>query len=196
MLEPNPTPLPEALTASEVEALCTAARLFGDLLLTELDEHRLAWLRLPEVGGHLAHLGVDLPGDDTGVDELASQFHRAFLAPDRGGAPLVASLWTEGRYEGSQAARIRDLAAAASVQFHRQAVRGAPVDHLGVVLHLWAATATRAPRVADDLAATHLSWSEAPLARLGGEESFGFYASVARATQDLVKLLRRTSVAR
>ena len=82
-------------------------------------------------------------GGQLTVEQLAVEFHRTSLAPDRGGAPLVASLWTEGRYEGSQAARIRDLAAAASVEFHREVVRGAPIDHLGVILHLWAATAHR-----------------------------------------------------
>jgi len=181
--------------AAETAALAHTAKLFGDLLLRELTAEQLAGLRAPEAAAALDAVGVDLPpavdGDDVRrqLDELAAEYHGAFIAPHGGGAPPIASLWTEGRYEGAVAARIRVLAQSAVVDFDAESARGAPVDHLGALLHLWAATSERAPWVAHEIAAQHLAWTDEPLGRVAAS-GCGFYANVARATGALVAVLR------
>ena len=152
--------------SQEVASLAGAARLFGDLLLHEITAASIRALQEPTPNELLRSVGVDVPadvgaradGDATPefLDELASQYHAALLAPTGGGAPPVASLWIEGRYEGQIVARIRELARSAALEFGEDAARGAPVDHLGVLLHLWAASAERAPWVSDELARDHL----------------------------------------
>ncbi|QDV08813.1 Chaperone protein TorD [Planctomycetes bacterium Poly30] len=182
--------------SQEVASLAGAARLFGDLLLHELTPESLRALREPGPSELLRSVGVDVPvGADATpefLDELAAQYHAALLAPTGGGAPPVASLWIEGRYEGHIVARIRELAKSAALDFGPEAARGAPVDHLGALLHLWAASVERAPWVSDELAKEHLGWTNAPLAQM--EKRGGFYGSVATATADLVRLLRSTTV--
>ncbi len=184
----------DPVSTQERRALAGVARLFGDLLLRELDADRLERLREPELAAQLLSLGVVVPpaasqDDPDELDRLAAGFHSAFLAPDRGGAPLVASLWTEGRYEGTAAARIRALAEAAAVEFDRDMARGAPIDHLGVLLLLWAQTIERAPSVADEIATQHLAWSEAPLNRLAAAGATSFYPSLAGAAAAFVRTL-------
>ena len=114
------------------------------------------------------------------------------LRPDGGGAPPIASLWTEGRFEGDIARRTRELAESAALEFGAEAARGAPRDHLGSLLHLWAASVERAPWVADELAEQHLAWADAPLRRVAG--GGGFYGRVAAATLSLLEELRGTRV--
>ena len=68
--------------------------------------------------------------------------------------------------------RLRELAKSAALEVDPDAVRDAPVDHLGNVLHLWAACIDRAPWVSNELAAEHLAWADAPPARV--EDAGGF----------------------
>jgi TorA maturation chaperone TorD len=182
---------------SETESLAAVARLFGDLLLAELDTGRLRRLQDPAAREALGALGVSVPevdpADEGALDELAAEYHAAFLRPEGGGAPPIGSLWTEGRYEGALASRVRELARSAAVDFDRGAARDAPVDHLGCMLHLWAATSERAPWVADELAAEHLGWADAPLARV--VEGGGFYGELAGALRGLLHELRATRLA-
>ena len=121
-----------------------------------------------------------------------TEYHAALLAPTGGGAPPVASLWSEGRFEGQVVARLRTLAESAALDFGSEAARGAPVDHLGVLLHLWAVCVERAPWVSNELATDHLAWAEAPLRRMARRG--GFYGSVAAATSQLVVVLQGTRV--
>ena len=162
------------------------ARLLGGLLLHELTVERLEELSAPELRAALSEVGIELPAsaDRAVVDQLAAEFFEAFVQPQHGG-PLVQSLWTEGSYEGDTTVTVRKLAEAAAVDFDRRAARGAPVDHLGSLLVLWAATRTRAPQVAERLAQDHLAWSLGPLERLA--TGSGFYAGVARATAGFVR---------
>lgn len=191
-----PQPGAEPSTAAgDTESLAAAASLFGDLLLAELDAARLGVLREPERAAALVALGVEVPtgeGEEL-LDELAAEFHGAFLRPADGGAPPVGSLWTEGRYEGQLAARIRELGEAAAAEFGNEAARGAPVDHLGSVLHLWALASSRAPWVADELAGQHLAWAAAPLAQAARRG--GFYGQVASACGRLVACIGETRLA-
>lgn len=186
----------ESIGEEEVAALAHAARLFGDLLLFELDADGLAKLQAPELREALEGLGVEVPGIDAAtpegaraLEELAAAFYAALLSPT-GGAPPIASLWLEGRYEGEAAARVADLAALAGIDYDPGAARSAPIDHLGSILILWAEAAGRAPEVADVLASDHLAWAERPLTRMAAGD--GFYASLAAATRELVEALAAT----
>ena len=182
--------------------LMGAARLFGDLLLAELTPESLRALQEPEALAALTALGVAVPEEvDPPLelfDELAAEYHAALLAPTGGGAPPVASLWIEGRFEGQIVSRLRTLAESAALNFGSEAARGAPVDHLGVLLHLWAACVDRAPWVSNEIGAEHLAWCDAPLRQMSqrgaGQGGGAFYASVARAVMELVSVLQTTEV--
>ena len=175
----------------DAAAWSAVAELLADLLLVELDAERLARLaRLddPAVRTALEAVGVSLPGDAAQLEELAADYYAAFVQPEHGG-PLVQSLWTSGTYEGESAAAIRRLATRAGLELDRTIARGAPPDHLGSILALWAATRVAQPQVADELERSHLTWALAPLGRVGR----GFYGDVARATSAFIELA--TSVA-
>ncbi|MEL6428210.1 MAG: molecular chaperone TorD family protein [Planctomycetota bacterium] len=153
-------------------------------MLVELDEARLARLAEPDVAAALAAVGVEVPDPASAdLDELAAEFHGAFLQPTSGGAPPVASLWTEGRFEGDAAARVRELAKSAAVDFDGVEARGAPIDHVGSLLHLWAATVERAPWVAEELAGVHIAAVAPALERVASTPDF--YGQVAQAVLGL-----------
>lgn len=186
----------DSIGEEEIAALAHAARLFGDLLLFELDAEGVAKLQAPDLRAALEGLGVEVPTIDAAtpegaraLEELAAAFYAALLSPT-GGAPPIASLWLEGRYQGEATARIADLAALAGIDFDAYNARSAPIDHLGCILLLWAEAAARAPEVADVLASDHLAWAERPLARIAAGE--GFYASLAAAARELVEALAAT----
>lgn len=169
------------MTPDRVEALRATARLFGRLFLFELDEDTRVQLVEPEFAAALGQVGISvapLEAPDA-LDALAVEFFEAFVQPQEGGPP-VQSLWTEGSYEGDAAASVRRLAEAVGVEFDRAAARGAPHDHLGCLLLLWAETREARPDVAERLEAEHLAWARAPLGRLAAGQ--GFYADVSRAT--------------
>ncbi|MFT5733216.1 MAG: TorA maturation chaperone TorD [Planctomycetota bacterium] len=178
----------------DLVALAGAARLFGDLLLHEVTVESLRAMQEPGPLALLASVGVVVPDasdpSQEFLDELASEYHAALLAPTGGGAPPVASLWIEGRFEGQIVSRLRVLATSAALEFGSEAARGAPVDHLGVLLHLWAASTERAPWVADEIAAEHLAWTHAPLQQMQGRG--GFYGGVAVAAAELVQVIKST----
>lgn len=187
----------EVLDPDEVNALAETARLFSGLLLFELDEKRLAMLGGEGMREALADLGVAVPrlappgpAREEQLAELGAQFYAALLAPTGRGAPPVASLWQEGRYEGAIVRTITDLAGMAGFDFDAGAARSAPIDHLGSLLLLWAEASERAPAVADVLAAEHLTWSIRPLDRI--TELGGLYGSLAAATRELVLTLGTT----
>lgn len=190
---------PDRLGASEARGPQRAlARLFGRLLLRELDAATYAELAQPELRTALGEASIELPADSSGdpgqaspelLDELAAQYFETFVQPREGG-PLVQSLWTDGWYEGDAAVTVSKLAQAARFDFDRGAARGAPRDHLGSILLLWAATDEAArehptiAEVASRLRAEHLSWACEPLARIAAGQ--GFYAGLAGATATLI----------
>ena len=187
------------LREEEVGELAHAARLFGELLLFELDEERFAWLEAPLLRRALLELGVELPRRSADpkqraavIETLAAEFYTTLLSPTYG-APPIASLWSEGRYEGEPAQRLRALAAAASIEFDARVARDAPIDHLGCVLLLWAHAAEHAPAVADALAVEHLAWAHRPLDRIAQGE--GFYAELAAALRSLIATLEEVRCA-
>lgn len=161
------------------EALAAAAWWVATLLLRELDGPGLDDLRREELAPSLAEAGIELPspGEEAAwLDERAADYHDLFLSPQ--GGPLVQSLWTEGRYEGTAAARVRQFAAAAGLELDGEAARGAAPDHLGCILRLWCLTRSSHPDLARELRLHHLAWARRPLVRMAG--SGGFYGGLAR----------------
>lgn len=169
-------------------SLATAARLFGRLLVRELDAQTLAELRQEPVRAALAALDVAVPGDDE-LDELGQRYFALFLHPD-GGSPPIQSLWERGQYDADPAARVRRIAAAAGLQLAPSA-RGAAPDHLGCLLLLWAELREARPDFAAQIAAHHFAWADAALQHSCSDE--GFYGAAARATVDLLRHVRATA---
>ncbi len=167
----------------ELEA---AAELLGRLLLHELDEGQRALLVTPEFAQALAEVGIDTHELTSAgnLDELAAQFFELFVQPQSGG-PLVQSLWVHGSYEGDCAVAVRKLSEAAGCEFDPAAARGAPHDHIGCIVLLWATLRESAPEAATRLQREHMAWAIAPLSRIG--EGSGFYAGVARAAVALLQ---------
>lgn len=174
---------------SERAALRAVAELIGQLLIKEVAAGDLARFRAPELTAALAEIGIELPeraDAERWLEERGADYHELFLRPETG--PLVQSLWTQGRYEGDAAVRVRQLAELAGVEYQPAAARGAAPDHLGSLLLLWAATDGRVQAVADEIASAHLDWATAPLRRV--ESADGFYGALASATAELVRALR------
>jgi len=169
-------------TAEGIADLVPAARLFGRLLVRELDADDLSSLRQEEVAAALLDLGVT-PPDPAAEPDLAAEYCALFLHPE-GALPPVQSLWTEGRYDGDAAVRVRSIAAAAGLS---PSPGGAPPDHLGCILVLWAELVDAREDLATLLARDHLAWAAtalAPAVRRGG-----FYGEVARAVVELTQVL-------
>ncbi len=179
-------------TAGPRPLLVALANLLGNLLLLEVDAALLGQLREPAIAAALAEWGISLPTPDeepVWIEDRAAEYHDLFLRPEAG--PLVQSLWTQGRYEGDAAVRVRALAEAAGAGFDARAARGAPVDHLGSLLLFWAACEGRVQPIADEIARQHLAWALPALKKLAGAP--GFYGSVALASEALLCEIGRSS---
>ena len=171
-----------------VDHLTAAARLFGRLLLRELDAATLEELRQDDVRLALAELDVAVPGDAE-VPALGQRFFELFLHPD-GALPPVQSLWHNGQYDGDPAAGVRRVAEAANLSMTDNA-RGAAPDHLGCVLLLWAELREPRPELAALLVQHHLAWAELALQHTLADD--GFYGAACRATLMFVRGLRTSS---
>lgn len=174
---------------SEAACLRAVANLLGRLLLHEVTADDLRELGAPALSAPLAELGFALPApaeEAAWLEERGADYHDSFLRPDTG--PLVQSLWTEGRYEGEVAVRVRQLAEHTGLEFQRGPARGAPVDHLGSLLLLWSECEGHSQAVADEIARAHLAWSLGPLETIAA--AGGFYGRLAAAAMRLVNTLR------
>lgn len=169
------------MTDDREEALRATARLFGQLFLFELDEETRAQLVAPEFAQALEQVGISVAPleEPEPLEQLAVEYFEAIVQPKLGGPP-VQSLWGEGTYEGQSAVAVRKLAVAAGVEFDRGAARGAPHDHLGCLLLLWAETKGTRPDVAERIEADHLDWARVPLSGLA-RSGKGFYPDLGRA---------------
>jgi len=170
---------------ASTDHLTAAARLFGRLLLRELDEPTLAELRQDDVRSALAELDVAVP-DDAELATLGQRYFELFLHPE-GALPPVQSLWRDGQYDGDPAAGVRRIAEAANLAMTDNA-RGAAPDHLGSVLLLWAELREPRPELATLLVQHHLAWAELALQHTLADD--GFYGAVCRATLSFVRELR------
>lgn len=166
-------------------ALAPVASLFGRLLVQEVDPPLLHQLRQPEMAAALAEVGITLPEDRPEaqlVEELAVEYCAAFVTPPEP-IPLVESLHEQGGYESEKVRALGELAEAAGVEYSREAARGAPRDHLGCILQLWAQVVDW-PEARVYLARQHMHWALPPLRRLACRG--GFYAQLANALLDLL----------
>ncbi len=175
MSEPETSAGAEGAPTPATDPRTFVARLFGRLLLRELDAESLAELRAPDVAGALAEAGVTLPESDD-LDELGAEFFQTVLQP-AGRPPLVHSLWREGKYDGDAAVDVRRVAEGLGLQLAAGA-RGAPPDHLGCLLTLWAELRDRDAEFAGKFASTHLAWVSKSSAPNAGP---GFYGDLLRA---------------
>ncbi|MEZ6197096.1 MAG: molecular chaperone TorD family protein [Planctomycetota bacterium] len=174
------------MSDTEGRRLAAAARLLGFLLQRELDEDAVAELRRGGVEPALEALGLALPpeGDTAALEALAAEYFERFVAP-RDTPPLVHSLAEGGGYEGEPAAGVRNVAAQLGVARDEDAARGAPVDHLGSELELWAEVRLRAPDQASDFARAYLAWSAPILRQQSGHG--GFYGRLSGVVAEFVE---------
>ncbi len=173
----------------EIVPLVASARLFGRLLVRELDVDTLGELARPGLRRALADVGVDVPGPER-LDDLAHEWLACFLHPEHT-APPVHSLFRDGGYSGDAAVAVREIARAAGLELAPGA-RNAPPDHIGCVLLLWAELAGRRPDLAALLAEQHMSWAERALQPTASRgRDFPFYGPVAGAAVALLRELRQ-----
>lgn len=168
--------------SDDATALVEPARLIGRLLVREIDAGMLAELTRGDVRDAIAGIGIDLPAS-ADFDALANEYFEALLHPTDG-FPPVQSLWQVGQYDGDSAVSVRSIAAAAAREIAPGA-RGAPPDHLGCILLLWAELFRERPELADRLRRDHLRWAIHALAPLAQRP--GFYGSVAAAAVALIR---------
>lgn len=171
---------------AERASLRALADLCGRLLLREANAADLELLRRPEVESAFAALGVDVPRGPTEVvlERLAHEYFETFLRPESGDPP-VASHWRSRQAGGDSAAAARRAAMAAGLEL----ARGAPADHLGNLLVLWARADEAAPEVAELLRSEHLAWGIDALQGRALDADAGFYSNLARATIGLLAQL-------
>lgn len=161
---------------SETRSLVAVAGLLGRLLIREVDEDLAAYLLESDARDCLLALGLDVARLQRGnLEELAADYFEAVVNP-QDHPPLVQSLCEDGRYESAAAAAVRQIAEAAGLELDRGLARGAPPDHLGVELLLWAELAERSPD-AREFVRRHLLWAREPLQAMAARG--GFYGGVA-----------------
>ncbi|MFK7741513.1 MAG: molecular chaperone [Planctomycetota bacterium] len=177
---------------SSTETLAATARLFGRLLVRELDAQTLEELQQSDVRNALAEVGIDVPQAEQ-LDELAHDWLSCFLHPESM-TPPVHSLYRHGSYDGDAAAAVRGIASTAGLEQAAGARNAAP-DHIGSILVLWAELTEQRPDLARLLAEQHTEWAEAALQPAIAEPDRAFYASVARATCELLPAIREHSSA-
>jgi TorA maturation chaperone TorD len=167
-------------------SLAPAARLFGRLFVRELDRNTLEELRAPAVHEALSAFGIEVP-DESELEALAERYCALFLYP-ADAPPPVQSLWQHGQFDGDAAQSVREIAAAAGRELAAGA-RGAPPDHAGCILLLWADLVGEQDELAARLVRDHLGWIREALRPVTGEA--GFYGAVARGAVALVEELQR-----
>lgn len=166
---------------SDRAALAPTVTLFARLLLRELDADLLTQLQHPDVAAALRDLEVGVPSPDE-LEALRADYADLFVLPQRG-APPVASLWLEGRYQGESTAALQRVTEATGYAFDGGAAQ-APKDHLGCLLLLWVAALEQDPALSRDLALQLQGWVPRALAQPAADG--GFYGQVARAVVALL----------
>ena len=177
------------VSCAENPNLRAAARVFGLLLLREVDDQLLEEFGSPELLQWFAQQGLPMPapGDKKAQDALAAEYFEALINP-KDATPPVHSLAIGGGYEGDPAAGIRRVAKELGAELSPEASRGAPVDHLGSELMLWSEIAARSPHSAPAFAKEFLSWAPAWCHARAGKTT-GFYHSLFRMTADFAGVI-------
>lgn len=166
----------------ELGSLVPPARLLGRLLVAEADASILRELERDDLRGALLELGIEVPPPDA-QESLGIEYFEAFLHPTDG-FPPIQSLWQNGQYDGDAAVSVRRIAAAAALEIAPGA-RGAPPDHIGCILLLWAELEGERRDLAECLRSDHLAW--APKALAPAIARGGFYGAVAKAAAALAQ---------
>ncbi len=176
----------EALTRGELSELAASARLLGTLLQRELDAELVGALRTAGLAPTLAGLGLHLPVEESPaeLDDLAAAYFDAFVSP-RHGHPPIQSLAEGGAYDGEPARAVGDLARQLGLERLGERAFGAPPDHLGSELELWAEIVERAPAHAAEFARAHLAWG-LPLLH-SREARAGFYGRLCAVTAAFIE---------
>ena len=171
--------------STDLDQWIPVAKLFGRLLVREIDDELLHVLQSEEISSALAELGLDtslLRAEKT--DDLAAEFFACFVCPTDH-PPLVQSLCQDGRYESNAAVSMKKIAESAGVELDTELARGAPIDQLGVQLLLWAELAERSTS-AEAFAKEHLAWAVKPLDQVAGGE--GFYSGLSQVVKSFIEL--------
>jgi len=167
----------DSSSRESINALGAVSTLLGHLLLKECDAELVAEFERRGLRPQMAALDLELPaaGDGEALEDLAAEYFQTFLNPSDG-FPLVQSLVEEGYYDGAAWQGLRETAKAAGVDYDVGAASGAPMDHLGSELLLWAELAGRDIEAANEFRSRHLLWALAPLQDIPAE---GFYGALA-----------------
>lgn len=170
----------------ETAGMARAGHLLGLLWLREIDRSWAAELADPALRESLDQLGLALPDADDAVaiDQLASTYFDEVVHPTTR-TPPVHSLVVENKYEGNAAGGMRKVAESLGVDQDRDSSRGAPPDHLGAELTLWAELCSRSPESAPDFAAEFLAWAPR-WCRRNAKAVPGFYGRLFAITADFV----------
>lgn len=156
------------------DARVRTAELFATLLLHEVDARLIRSLDASGALAVLSEMGLRFPAPDdaAGIEQLACDYFEAIVKPMKG-APPVQSLHEGDTFDGEAARSMKQIAEAAGVRLDPDGARGAPIDHLGCQLALWAHLETRDPIAAEILAARHLRWALPALERARGKSFYG-----------------------
>ncbi len=176
---------------SEAVSLAASGRLLGWLLVREIDEELVSSLAEPSLRDSLMEFGLDVSSLTAEQREILKSDYFAALVSPKEYPPPVQSLWQEGRYEGDAAASVRKVAEAMGVELDHEVARGAPPDHLGVELLLWAELAERSSS-AQEFANQHLLWAKPALDALAAREfrgGDGFYGRLAIAVNRFISVI-------
>lgn len=170
----------------ETAGMARAGHLLGLLWLREIDRSWAAELSDPALRESLSQLGLTLPDDDdeAAINHLASTYFEELVHPTTR-TPPVHSLVVENKYEGNAAGGVRKVAEALGVDQDQDASRGAPPDHLGAELTLWAELCARSPESAREFASEFLAWAPGWCRRHGSAVP-GFYGRLFTVTADFV----------
>ena len=171
----------------EVEQLTAVADLFAALLLREVDRDLIESLEASGADVALRSFNVSLPAatEVDALDALAAEYFEVFVKPLEG-PPMIQSLAEGDAFEGPPADAMRAIAEACGVDFDPVAARGAPVDHLGAQLSLWASLRRRDAEAASAFADRHLRWATRHLER---RRDASFYGQLSGTVADFIGLL-------
>ncbi len=167
------------------KALARVGRVLGLLLLRELDASTLTQLQPFSMA--LKDIDLELPEVEQ-LDALAVEYFEYFINPQRG-FPLVQSLYEQGSYESAATAGIRKISTSLGLELDSELARGAPPDHLGAELLLWAEIQEVDPVAAKEFSERHLGWALSILPKL---EAQGFYGQLGEACREFIEILLET----
>ena len=173
---------------ADAASMAASALLFSTFLLHEVDAELIRRLENSGARARLQEMGLHLPDADAkdAIESLAADYFETFVKPLEG-PPPVQSLAEGDSFEGEPAKAMRAIADAAGVSFDAAAARGAPVDHLGAQLAMWAHIHLRDHNASREFAERHLRWSLRHLDR--GAQGEAFYDHLSKLVAEFIRSL-------